>query len=63
MIEKPKLVMGAYVKGQALTYECSLCCQKFPLPEHRSQKEAMAEVWVAFNDHVRDEHSEERPVT
>jgi hypothetical protein len=58
MNEKPQLIITRWVKGKAMVYECSLCGQNFPLPEDRPPKEAVAEVWAAFNDHVRREHPE-----
>jgi hypothetical protein len=56
MDEKPKLRMSRWVKGEAMAYECSLCGQTFLLPEDQPPKEGVAEVWAAFNDHVRNEH-------
>ncbi len=58
MNEKPQLIMTRWVKGEAMAYECSLCGQTFLLPEDRPPKEGVAEVWAAFNDHVRREHPE-----
>jgi len=55
-IEKPKLEISQYVKGEAFTYQCSLCGQAFLLPEDRNPKEAMKELWTAFNEHVREVH-------
>ena len=55
-IEKPKLEISEYVKGKAFTYQCSLCGQGFLPPEDRNPKEAMKELWTAFNEHVREVH-------
>jgi hypothetical protein len=58
MEEKPQLRMAPWVKGDAMAYECSLCGRTFLLPEDRPPKEGVAEVWAAFNDHVRQDHPE-----
>lgn len=58
MNEKPQLIMSRWVKGEPMTYECSLCGQTFLLPEDQPPKEGMAEVWAAFSEHVRKEHPE-----
>ena len=58
MNEKPQLRMTRWVKGEPMAYECSLCGQTFLLPEDRPPKQGAAEVWAAFNDHVRREHPE-----
>jgi hypothetical protein len=57
MTERPKLVLSPWIKGEPLSYRCSFCDQPFLLPEDRSPKEAMEEVWTAFEQHIRDEHS------
>jgi hypothetical protein len=57
--EKPQLVMSSWEKGAPLIYKCSLCGQGFLLPEDRSPKEGVAELWAAFNDHVREKHAED----
>lgn len=56
MIERPQLVIGPWIKGEPFNYRCSLCGQAFTLPEDRSPKEAMAELWTAFHEHVREVH-------
>jgi hypothetical protein len=59
-VSKPaQLVLTDWSKGKPLVYICSLCGHTFTLAEHRSPKEGMAELWAAFNDHVREEHTEE----
>jgi hypothetical protein len=56
--EKPRLVLIPWVKGKALAYKCSRCCQEFLLPEDRTPKEGVAELWEAFSEHVDKEHGE-----
>jgi len=58
MTPRPKLVMTQWVKGEPMSYACSLCGQKFLLPEDRNPKEGVAEVLAAFNDHVKERHSD-----
>jgi hypothetical protein len=58
-MERPYLVMSPWIKGHEITYECSGCGQIFVPPEDRSAKEAMTELMVAFQEHVRSEHSGE----
>jgi len=58
MTEKPQLVVSPWIRGRPYTYECSFCGRKFMLPEDRRPKEAAAEVWAAFNEHVHQEHAE-----
>ena len=58
MSEPPKLKISQWVKGLAFTYECSLCGQPFLTPEDQPPKEAMSEIWEAFNDHTREAHGE-----
>jgi hypothetical protein len=59
MSERPTLIMNAWLRGYPFSYECSLCGQKFLLPDDRDPKEAVAEVRAAFKDHVREEHPED----
>lgn len=40
-------------------YKCSLCEQRFLLPEDRTPKEAVEELWATFKEHVREEHPED----
>ena len=56
--EKPHLIMAGG-KGEPTAYHCSLCGQLFLLPDDRSPKEAAAELWAAFQEHVGEEHAEE----
>jgi hypothetical protein len=56
MTEKPLLVLRTWIKGELLSYRCSICDQLFLLPEDRCPKEALEEVWAAFNEHTHDEH-------
>jgi hypothetical protein len=49
---------GVLGSGEAMAYACSLCGQTFLLPEDQPPKERVAEVWAAFNDHVRQDHPE-----
>ena len=60
MMERPQLVIGPWIKGEPFTYKCSLCGQAFMPPEDGSPKEAMAELWTAFNEHVREVHAKDR---
>ncbi len=57
-IEKPQLVLTVRAKGLPLVYKCSQCGQEFLLPEDRTPKEGMAELWAAFKEHVHEEHRE-----
>ena len=57
MTKRPKLEPSRGTKGEALCYRCSICDQPFLPPEDRNPKEAMAEVWAAFNEHIGEEHS------
>jgi hypothetical protein len=41
-----------------MEYECSLCGLIFRLADNRTAKEAMAVLWAAFKDHVRETHLE-----
>lgn len=56
---KPRLVMTGWAKGEPMAYECSRCGQVFLLPEDRRPRDAVAELWAAFNDHVREVHAED----
>ena len=56
MTEKPELVVSPWIKGQPMHYTCSFCRRAFLPPEDRSPKEAMEEVLVAFEEHIREEH-------
>lgn len=51
--------MGPWIKGEPFTYKCSLCGQPFMPPEDRSPKEAMAELFQAFNQHAGELHGED----
>ena len=46
--------------GDPFAYLCSLCGQEFIVPEDRSAKEAMAELWEAFNEHAKEVHGEDQ---
>lgn len=55
MNEKAQLIVKLPARGgEPMVYQCSLCGQIFPLPEGRTPKEAMAEVRMAFRQHVRE---------
>ena len=58
MNEKPQLVIKTQKAFEPIEYQCSLCDQRFILPEDRSPKEAVAEIWSAFKRHIQDEHAE-----
>jgi hypothetical protein len=58
MNEKPRLVVRSQNKWDPIAYECSVCGQRFLLPEDRSPKEAAAELLGAFNEHVLEKHPE-----
>jgi hypothetical protein len=58
MAEKARLIIEGSLRGETLAYKCSLCRQVFLLPDDRTPKEAVAEVWAAFQQHVREEHPE-----
>jgi hypothetical protein len=59
MDEKPRLVLTKYSKDEPIAYTCSLCGQPFLFPEDRRPKEGTAELWAAFQEHVREEHPDE----
>ena len=59
MNEKARLVIKSAESGEPISYQCSSCGQRFVLPEDRSPKEAVAELWGAFKDHIREEHPEQ----
>ena len=60
MGEKAQLtVSGPVRKGEQLFYECSLCRQRFILPEDREPKEAAAELLAAFKEHVGEQHPDD----
>ena len=59
MNQRPRIVLSPWVKGEPLSYKCSICAHRFILPEDRDPKAGMAEVWAAFNEHVHEEHSED----
>jgi len=50
--------MTIWAKGEPMTYRCSQCEQMFLLPEDRGPKDAAAELWAAFQDHVAEVHAE-----
>jgi len=56
MNEKLKLITLRLVKDEPTARECSLCGQIFRLPADVPPKEGVAEVWAAFNEHVRKAH-------
>jgi len=58
MTEKAQLVIKYQPGVEPMIYECSSCGQTFILPEDRSPKEAVAEVWAAFKRHVQNEHAD-----
>ena len=59
MSEKAQLIVVAPArKGAHFFYECSLCSQRFILPEDRDPKDAAAELVAAFKEHAREQHSE-----
>jgi hypothetical protein len=59
MKHKPQLVADASVRGEAIVYRCSACAQILLLPKDRTPKDAAAELWAAFNEHVQEKHPEE----
>jgi hypothetical protein len=60
MRENAKLVVTQPVRsGDPFLYECSLCRQRFILPEDRDPKDAAAELLAAFKEHVREQHPED----
>jgi hypothetical protein len=54
--EKPRLVISSYDAGEPMAYQCSLCGQTFILPEDRTPKEGMTELWATFKEHVQERH-------
>jgi hypothetical protein len=59
MSKKAQLIVRVSVKGEPMVYECSLCDQVFPLFEHGTPRDAMAQVWTALEDHVRISHHQD----
>ena len=57
MNEKAHLVIKSQEGGEPIGYQCSLCDQMFILPEDRTPKEAVAELWDVFKKHVQEDHS------
>ena len=55
-MEKPQLLIKPWKIGEQFVYQCSLCGQEFIVPEDRSPKEGMAELWAAFHEHIEDVH-------
>ena len=47
---------SAWIRGEPFSYKCSFCNRRFPPPEDREPKEAMKEVWEAFQEHIGEEH-------
>jgi hypothetical protein len=54
--DKPYLILGGAAKNVPMSFHCSLCGQAFTLPKGQSPEEAVAELWVAFTDHLQREH-------
>jgi len=61
MARKPQLIVGVSGEHEAINYMCSCCSRAFPLPEDQSPKEAVANLYQSFRDHVELEHSESSP--
>ena len=59
MIEKPELVLTEWLKGEPIAYKCSRCGRMFLLPENLNSKEGVAKLWMAFQEHIRDEHPDQ----
>ena len=59
MKEKPQLVVDALVRGEPIVYRCSACAQILLLPKDRTPKDAAAELWAAWNQHLQEKHSGE----
>jgi hypothetical protein len=58
MNEKPRLVIKSQNKRDPIAFECSVCGQRFILPDDQSPKEAVTELLGAFNEHVLEKHPE-----
>ena len=58
MNKKPQLVADASARGEPIVYRCSACAQILLLPKDRTPKDAAAELWAAFNQHVQKKHSD-----
>ena len=57
MSEKAILIVAEPVgSGIPFHYACSLCHQRFILPEDRDLKSAAAELLAAFKEHIREQH-------
>jgi hypothetical protein len=59
MSEKAELIVRVSVNGEPTVYQCSFCDQVFPLSEHGTPKEVMADLWKAFKVHVRISHQQD----
>jgi len=59
MKQRAQLIVNVPVKGEPMVYQCSVCGQVFRLAEERTPKQAMAEIWAAFQDHIREGHPED----
>ena len=59
MKQRAQLIVNVPVSGEPMAYECSLCGRVFPLADDRAAKQAMAEVWTAFQNHIREIHPED----
>ena len=57
MDERPRLVMTGWTNGKPIVYQCSLCSRTFTIPESEIPRDAMAKVWAAFTEHVREKHA------
>jgi len=58
MSEKPQLALSTWSKGGTICYKCSVCNQSFILPEDVTPTQGIAEVFAAFEEHVREVHFE-----
>jgi len=59
MSEKAQLVVVSPASnGEHFFYECSLCQQRFILPEDRDPKDGATELLAAFKEHAGEEHPE-----
>lgn len=61
--ERPRLAITGGKPGEPLAYVCSHCGQPFPLPETKTPKEAVAELWNAFRVHVQEKHADGWDIT
>jgi hypothetical protein len=62
MPDQPQLVLCP-LKGETIRFICSRCQQLLILPDDVPARQAMAELWAAFQDHVSEIHLAKAPAS